>query len=251
MTPERETVARLAELITRSRSTVVLTGAGISVPSGIPDFRSATTGLWQRVDPLKVATIDVFHNDTEAFWRFYRPRFHDLGAKLPNRAHRIVAEFEQRGLIEGVVTQNIDLLHAKAGSKRIWEVHGSIASSGCIDCGRAYRLAEVDRCFDAVGVARCADCDGKIKPNVVLFGEMLPEQVIDEASAIASAADLIICIGSSLEVYPVAALPELTLAAGGQIAIVTQGPTPYDGDAAVKLDGDAIADLEAVLAALG
>jgi NAD-dependent deacetylase len=242
--------AALAELIREADSVVALTGAGISVPSGIPDFRSPGTGLWEKVDPMEVAHIDAFHRDTKRFWQFYRPRFADLGDKKPNRAHEILAELECDGRLTAVVTQNVDRLHGKAGSERVIEVHGSIATSSCTICSTSYPLENVGELFDTDGIATCACCMGKVKPDVVLFGELLPEAAIAEAQELAADADLLLCIGSSLEVYPVAGLPELTLSAGGRIAIVTHGPTPYDGEAAVKLDGDVVAELEAMLAAL-
>ncbi len=245
------TAGRLAELIRESSSTVALTGAGISVPSGIPDFRTPGEGLWTKVDPMKVAHIDAFHRDTAAFWEYYRPRFADLGDKEPNPAHAALAELEERGLLDAVITQNIDRLHRKAGSREIVEVHGSIATSSCTTCGSRYPLEQVDALFDEDGVATCRGCLGKVKPDVVLFGELLPESAIARAQELCANADLLICIGSSLEVHPVAALPELTLAAGGQLAIVTRSATPYDAEAAVRLDGDVVADLASVLAALG
>ena len=242
--------AALAGLIREADSVVALTGAGISVPSGIPDFRTPGKGLWEKIDPMEVAHIDAFHRDTKRFWDFYRPRFADLGAKRPNRAHEILAELESGGILDAVVTQNVDRLHTKAGSERVIEVHGSIATSSCTTCRASYPLEGVGELFDEDGIATCACCMGKVKPDVVLFGELLPEAAMDEAQSVCAAADLLLCIGSSLEVYPVAGLPELTLGAGGTVAIVTQGPTPYDGDAAVKLAGDVVAELEAVLAEL-
>ncbi len=241
---------QLADLIRESRSTVALTGAGISVPSGIPDFRSPGTGLWTKVDPMKVAHIDAFHRDTKGFWEYYRPRFDTLADKEPNPAHGALAELERRGLLESVITQNIDRLHRRAGSERIIEMHGSIASSSCTTCGASFDLDQVERLFDEDGVATCPGCMGKVKPDVVLFGELLPESAMTQARALCERADLLLCIGTSLEVYPVAGLPELTLAGGGQVAIVTQGPTPYDSLAAARLDGDVVAELEAVLAEL-
>ena len=242
--------AELAELIRGSERVVALTGAGISVPSGIPDFRTPGKGLWEKVDPMEVAHIDAFHRDTRRFWQFYRPRFSELGAKLPNRAHEVLAELEHRELLEAVITQNIDRLHVKAGSERVVEVHGSIATSNCTTCTTSYALENVGELFDDDGVATCACCMGKVKPDVVLFGEMLPESAIAAAQELCENADLLLCIGTSLEVYPVAGLPELTLANGGDIAIVTQGPTPYDDAARLKLNGDVVVELGAVLAAL-
>jgi NAD-dependent deacetylase len=249
--PETSTAARrLARLIAGADSVVALTGAGISVPSGIPDFRSPGTGIWENVDPMEVATIQAFRRDPARFWSFYRPRFEALGDKLPNAAHKALVELEGRGMLEAVITQNVDRLHRKAGSGRVVEVHGSIASSSCTSCPSSWPLEEVEALFDDDGVAVCSACLGYVKPDVVLFGEMLPEAAMAEARELAARAGVLLCVGSSLEVYPVAGLPELTLGGGGQVAIVTKGPTPYDREAAVRMNGDVVEDLGAVLAAL-
>jgi NAD-dependent deacetylase len=244
-------VEQLAELIATSKSTVALTGAGISVPSGIPDFRTPGEGLWAKVNPMEVATIEAFHRDTKRFWEFYRPRFEMLGDKLPNPAHHALAELEARGLLDAVITQNIDRLHRAAGTRSLVEVHGSVATSSCTTCGASWNLEDVDALFDEDGIATCTGCMGKVKPDVVLFGEMLPVAAIERARELAEAAELMICIGSSLEVFPAAGLPELTLASGGAVAIVTIGPTAYDSHAVVRLQGDVAEQLPAVVSALG
>ena len=241
---------RLAELIRESECTVALTGAGVSVPSGIPDFRTPETGIWENVDPMEVAHIDVFERDPARFWAYYRPRFHALGNKRPNAAHEALAELERRGLLAGVITQNIDRLHRAAGSENVVEVHGSIATSSCRECEASYGLEEVDALFDGDGVAKCASCGGAVKPDVVLFGEMLSEVAMRRAQELAAQADLLLCVGSSLVVHPVAGLPEVTVACGGRLAIVTKSATPFDDDAVLKLDGEVDAELGAVLAAL-
>jgi NAD-dependent deacetylase len=248
---QSEKVGRLAELIRSARSVVALTGAGISVPSGIPDFRSPGTGLWENVDPMEVAHIDVFLRDPQRFWGFYGQRFTMLEGKQPNGAHRALVELEQRGILDGLITQNIDRLHALAGSSDPIEVHGSVATCSCLVCRASYPLEEARArlATDSGGVPRC-DCGEALKPDVVLFGEMLSETALGRAADLALGADLLLCVGSSLEVYPVAGLPEITLRSGGAIALVTQGPTPYDGEATVKLDGDVVAELEALVAAL-
>ncbi|HSS33423.1 MAG TPA: NAD-dependent protein deacylase [Solirubrobacterales bacterium] len=243
--------ARLAELIRESRCTVALTGAGISVPSGIPDFRTPETGLWAKVDPMEVAHIDVFERDPERFWSYYRPRFDSLGEKVPNRAHQALAELERRGLLAGVITQNIDRLHSAGGSRNVVEVHGSIATSSCRACGESFGLDLVEDLFDERGVAVCGSCGGAVKPDVVLFGEMLPEAAVAQATDLAERAELMLCVGSSLVVHPVAGLPALTLERGGALAIVTQGETPYDDAAEVRLGGEVDAELVALLDALG
>jgi NAD-dependent deacetylase len=238
-------------MIREADSAVVLTGAGISVPSGIPDFRSPGKGIWEKVDPMEVAHIDVFRRDPDRFWEFYSQRFTTLGDKQPNDAHRAVAELERRGLVDAVITQNIDRLHRRAGSERVIEVHGSIDECVCMECGGRVGLARVlEIIAEHPGAPECDACISPLKPNVVLFGEMLSAEAINDAHACAENADLLIAIGSSLEVYPVASLPRVTLDGGGRIAVVTQGDTPYDRAAEVKLSGDVVSELEAVLAAL-
>jgi len=244
--------ALLAQLIREARSVIALTGAGISVPSGIPDFRTPETGLWANVDPMEVAHIDAFHRDPARFWSFYGERFQSLEYKVPNRAHELLVELEHAGMLDAVITQNIDQLHARAGSRELVEIHGTIAHSFCLRCTTHYPLADVRvrQAADVQGVPRC-DCGEPLKPGVVLFGEYLPMEALAYAERLASRAGLMLCIGSSLEVYPVADLPATTLAAGGRIAIVTQGRTPFDSRAAVVMNGDVVDELEAVAAALG
>jgi NAD-dependent deacetylase len=242
---------RVAELIREAGSVVALTGAGISVPSGIPDFRSPGTGLWENVDPMEVAHIDAWRADPERFWHFYGSRFQTLRDKQPNGAHEVLVELERRGRLDGVITQNIDRLHSRAGQRELVEVHGTIDTSSCLACHAAYPLEDVQRRLEdsPVSVPSC-DCGQPLKPDVVLFGEFLPDGALERAYALAAGADLLLCVGSSLEVHPIAQLPGVTRQAGGQIAIVTAGPTPWDARAAVKLDGDVVAELEAILAAL-
>jgi NAD-dependent deacetylase len=242
----------LAELLRGAERAVVLTGAGISVPSGIPDFRTPGKGLWEHVDPMEVAHIDAWRRDPDRFWGFYAQRFASLVDRRPNPAHEAVAELERRGLVGAVITQNVDRLHRLAGTRRLVEVHGSIDWSVCLECGGRVPLERVIEMVEAAGGApECEACVAPLKPDVVLFGELLPERAIAEAQALAAEADLMLCIGSSLEVYPVAGLPALTRGAGGSLAIVTQGPTPYDSQAEVSLNGDVVAELRAVLDALG
>lgn len=241
----------LAELLRFADSAVVLTGAGVSVPSGIPDFRSPGTGIWEDVDPMEVAHIDVWRREPDRFWAFYGARFASLAHIEPNPAHAVLADLERRGLIRGVITQNIDRLHRAAGSEHVVEVHGSIEYCRCPVCGGRAELERVIELLEAAGGApECQACVTPLKPEVVLFGELLPERAMADAQRMAAEADLMICVGSSLVVHPVAGLPGITLAAGGRLAIVTESETPYDGDAVVKLDGDVVDELEAVAAAL-
>jgi NAD-dependent deacetylase len=200
---------------------------------------------------MEVAHIDVFRREPDRFWHFYANRFASLSDVKPNRAHEAIAELELRGLVRGVITQNVDRLHRKAGSQNVIEVHGSIEWSVCLECGGRTSLERVlEMVAEHPGAPECPACITPLKPNVVLFGELLPEDAISEAYRLAGEADLILCVGSSLEVFPVASLPGITRDAGGRIALVTQGSTPYDDEADVKLSGDVVAELDAVVAAL-
>ncbi len=246
-------LARLAGLIRNARSVVALTGAGVSVPSGIPDFRSPGTGLWERVNPMEVAHIDAFEENPERFWGFYAERFAALEDKQPNDVHGALVTLESAGLLDAVITQNVDMLHARAGTRELVEVHGSIASCSCPSCGERVTLAEarIRLAADEQGVPRCERCSAPLKPDVVLFGEMLPPAAIGRAQELCGSAELLLCIGSSLEVHPVADLPMLTLTNGGQIAIITQGDTPLDDLALVRLHGDLVQDMRGLLGVLG
>lgn len=244
----RRAISRLADLIGRKQPCVVLTGAGVSTESGIPDFRSPT-GLWAEFDPLEYASIEAFRADPEKVWRFYARRISMLVEAEPNAAHVALAELERRGLVRAIVTQNIDLLHERAGSLDVVEVHGSIRTATCPHCGAEHSLARV---LEMIGERpgeppRCGSCAAILKPDVVFFGELLPEQAIDRASGLARSAGLLLVVGSSLEVFPVAGLPYETLRAGGEVAIVNRGSTPLDGRAAVKLDGSAAEILPVLL----
>jgi len=236
---------RLAQLIRERKPVVVLTGAGISTESGIPDFRSPT-GIWAEFDPLEYATVGAFRRDPEKVWRFYAPRFAMLGEAEPNRAHRALAELERLGLVRAVVTQNIDRLHERAGSRDVFEVHGSIRVSHCPGCGAEYPLAEVERLLAAGdGAPRCERCGAVLKPGVVFFDELLPPEAIDRAFALAREAALLVVVGSSLEVYPVAGLPQETLDAGGAVAVVNRDATWVDERAELVVRqsaGDALAE---------
>jgi NAD-dependent deacetylase len=241
---------RLAELIRANQPCVALTGAGVSTESGIPDFRSPT-GMWAQFDPLEYATLGAFKADPEKVWRFYAPRFSMLTTAEPNRAHYALADLERLGLLHAVVTQNIDLLHERAGSRDVIEVHGSIRTSRCLACGARHSLEQVLELLEVgEGVPRCTRCSGVVKPDVVFFDELLPAEAIDRAFALAEAARLLIVAGSSLEVYPVAELPLVTLAHGGKVAVVNQGPTSIDGRATLKLSGSAGEILSETVAAL-
>jgi NAD-dependent deacetylase len=228
----------LARLIRANQPCVVLTGAGISTESGIPDFRSPT-GIWAEFDPSEYASLPAFRADPAKVWRFYKPRIAMLTEAEPNSAHLALAALERGGLVEAVVTQNIDLLHERAGSRKLVEVHGSIRTATCPACGSSYQRDTVVAKLESVDAPACDSCGAILKPDVVFFGEVLPPAAIERAFELARRARLLLVVGSSLEVHPVAALPEETLMAGGRVAIVNKGPTPYDRRAELKVEENA------------
>jgi NAD-dependent protein deacetylase/lipoamidase len=245
-----ERIQRLADLVREQQPCVVLTGAGISTESGIPDFRSPT-GIWAQYDPMEYASISAFRRDPVKVWEFYALRFETLTQAEPNAGHRALAELEQRGVVRAVVTQNIDTLHERAGSRDVVEVHGSIREAECPACGERVPLARVVDLLGDRSAPPCPRCGEVLKPGVVMFGELLPDRAIERAFALAEEARLLLVVGSSLEVHPVAGLPATTLATGGEVAIVNRGPTPYDARAAVTVDAGAGETLAAVAAMLG
>ena len=226
-------------MIRENQPCVALTGAGVSTESGIPDFRSPT-GMWAEFDPLEYATVEAFARDPGKVWRFYAPRFSMLTEAEPNAAHRALAELERYGLLQAVITQNIDLLHARAGSQEVIEVHGSIRTSTCPACGARKALDAVLRLLEeGESAPRCRACGAVLKPDVVFFDELLPEEAIDRAYELAGEAGLLLVVGSSLEVWPVAELPLVTLRAGGKVAVVNDGPTSVDHRTQLKVGGKA------------
>ena len=237
--------AALASLICERQPCVVLTGAGVSTESGIPDFRSAT-GIWAEIDPFEVASLRAFRRDPERVWSFYRERLHVLSDATPNAAHVVLAELEKRGFVQAVVTQNIDLLHTRAGSRDVVEVHGSIRSAQCLGCLWTEPADAVLAQLEASPTPSCPRCDEVLKPGVVLFGELLPAAEMERATQLARGARLLLVVGSSLEVWPVAGLPLEARA----FAIVNCGPTALDERALLKIDAGAGETLAAVLDAL-
>jgi NAD-dependent protein deacetylase/lipoamidase len=237
--------AELAALIRDRQPCVVLTGAGVSTESGIPDFRS-DTGIWADVDPFEVASIQAFRRNPTRVWSFYRERVHVLRDAQPNAAHLALAELEQRGLVEAVITQNIDLLHTRAGSRDVVEVHGSIRSAHCLGCLWTEPMAAVLAQLDESPLPSCSRCGEVLKPGVVLFGELLPAGAMERAMQLARGARLMLVVGSSLEVWPVAGLPLEARA----FAIVNREATALDEHAVLTLDATAGATLAAVVADL-
>ena len=239
-------IERLTELVESRRPCIALTGAGISTESGIPDFRSAG-GIWAQYDPMEVANIDAFRRDPARVWEFYALRLDVLAQAEPNDGHRALAELEEQGWIRAVITQNVDGLHRRAGSRDVVEVHGSLREAECVACGAR---APMEDAAASLPLPPCPECGEVLKPGVVMFGELLPAAAIQRAQELAAGAALLLVVGSSLEVHPVAGLPGETLGAGGTIAIVNRGDTRWDSEAELVLDAGAGETLSALAAAL-
>jgi NAD-dependent deacetylase len=238
--------AALAALLSERQPCIVLTGAGMSTESGIPDFRSPT-GIWANVDPVEVASIQAFRRDPERVWAFYRERIHMLLEAEPNPAHHALAELERRGLVQAVVTQNIDLLHSRAGSRDVVELHGSIRTAICLRCLWTEAVGAVLEQLEEHPAPLCSHCGEVLKPGVTMFGELLPPGAMERATHLARAAELVLVVGSSLEVWPAAGLP----LEARRYAIVNLGPTALDERALLKIDAPAGETLAAVVDALG
>jgi NAD-dependent deacetylase len=239
-------IERLAELLERRRPCVVLTGAGISTESGIPDFRSGG-GVWAKYDPSEVASIDAFRRDPVRVWEFYALRREAAARPEPNEGHRALAELEERGWIRALVTQNVDGLHQRAGSREVIEVHGSLREAECVHCGVRVPMEDA---VASLPLPPCPECGEVLKPGVVMFGELLPAAAIERAQTLAAGAGLLLVVGSSLEVHPVGALPGETLGAGGALAIVNRGSTPWDSRAELVIDAAAGETLSGLAGAL-
>lgn len=215
-----------AELIREAKHTVVLTGAGISTPSGIPDFRSEGTGLWSYDEPMEVASLSTFRYHPEHFFEWIRPLVNRIITSQPNPAHLALARLEKAGYIEAIITQNIDNLHQKAGSDHVYETHGSLLSLSCTQCFlKISSDAYVQPLVDKGQIPVCPNCGSVLKPNVILFGEQMPINAWQAAQQAARNCDLIIVAGSSLEVLPVAGLPLQALDRGAHLVIINQTPT--------------------------
>jgi NAD-dependent deacetylase len=228
-----------AELLRRARRVVVLTGAGISTPSGIPDFRSEGTGLWSRDEPMQVASLDAFRKTPERFFNWFRPLAGQIFNAKPNAAHKSLAEFENADIELTIVTQNIDGLHQKAGSKRVVEMHGTLRTLSCAECFKQFASEPYLQEYVEEGrIPRCPDCNGILKPDVILFGEQLPQSAWMEAQREARQCDLMLVAGSSLEVLPVAGLPMQAIDRGAHLIVINNTPTYVNARADVVLMSD-------------
>ncbi len=239
-----------AALLVAAGHAVAMTGAGVSTASGLPDFRSPG-GLWAGVDPMAVASRSAFEQRPEEFYAFYRKRIDVLGLATPNPAHFALAALEKAGRMHGVITQNVDGLHQVAGAQQVIELHGNLREALCVGCLTVRPIEIIREALEAGDLPRCRTCGAMLKPNVVLFEDLLPERAWTAATLAARASDVMLVAGSSLQVTPAGWLPQETLDRGGRLVIVNQEATPYDRRAAVVLHGPAERILPALAAAVG
>jgi NAD-dependent deacetylase len=232
-----------ADLFRAARRAVILTGAGLSTPSGIPDFRSEGTGLWSRDEPLVVASLTTFRTAPEKFFQWFRPLASQIHNAQPNVAHLAMVEMEKTGCIQSIITQNIDALHQKAGSKNVIEMHGTIRTLSCSQCyHQSESLPYLGPFVERGEIPRCSSCGGIMKPDVILFGEQLPQKAWMQAQRDARQCDVMMVAGSSLEVLPVAGLPMQALDRGAHLIIVNNSPTYLNVRADVAIMED-VADI--------
>ncbi len=236
-----------ADLFRQSKHAVVLTGAGLSTPSGIPDFRSTGTGLWSSDEPMEVASLNTFRTEPEKFFHWFRPLANQIFYAEPNPAHCALATLEKAGRIASIITQNIDTLHQKAGSQTVIEMHGTMQTLTCTQCyhqvGASVHLASF---VDKGEIPLCPKCNQILKPDVILFGEQLPQAAWHKAQQAARHCDLMLVVGSSLEVLPVAGLPMQALDRGAHLIIINNTPTYLNVRADISIFEDAAVILPAI-----
>lgn len=225
-----------------SKYTVLLTGAGMSTESGLPDFRSAQNGLWAQKEPSKIASTEALNQNVNEFIEFYRSRVLGLRECRPHKGHEILAKWERRGIIHSIITQNVDGFHQEAGSKSVYELHGTLRTVHCQVCGTKHSSEKYLQ-----NEYKCV-CGGVLRPSVVLFGEMLPEEALLKSVNDAEAADLFVVLGSSLTVTPANQFPLIAKERGAKLVIINMEPTQFDHYADLVVHnrkvGEVLADLD-------
>jgi NAD-dependent deacetylase len=237
----QNSIDQAKEILKNASHVAALTGAGISTRSGIPDFRSPESGLWDHVDPMEIATISAFRRDPKAFYDWIRPLAQKIIHAQPNPAHLALAHMEKYGPLKGIITQNIDVLHTKAGSQTIFEVHGHMRDATCMQCLETFQSQSILIDYLQNGsIPRCPKCSGILKPNVILFGEILPVMIMNRAKRLTRVCDVMIVAGSSLEVAPAGDLPMLAKYAGAEVIIVNYEETHLDYLADIVIHADVV-----------
>ncbi|KXS40580.1 MAG: silent information regulator protein Sir2 [Methanolobus sp. T82-4] len=226
---------RFIDLLRQSDHCVFLSGAGISTLSGIPDFRG-NNGIYKKFDADKIFDIDYFYSDPGYFYSHSKDFIYNVHEKEPNIIHHVLARLAKTGMVKAVITQNIDLLHQKAGLQDVIELHGSPEKNTCLSCGKTFSYDHIADIVRDDRIPRCDECSGLIKPNITFFGEMLDHEAITRAMAESSSADLFVVIGSSLVVHPAASLPLYSVKNNGKLVIVNNKETPLDQYATLRYE---------------
>ncbi len=228
-----------ANLLKKSRHTVALTGAGISTPSGIPDFRSPEIGLWTRVNPVEVASLSAFRHNPEQFFQWFQPLAVQVYSAQPNPAHFAIAKLQNSGFINTIITQNIDGLHTRAGAVNVLEVHGSLETLSCTNCYRKVPSSMVMKEYiEHCTMPICPSCGSVLKPNIILYEEQLPMTTWNKAEEACKNCDLLLVVGTSLEVMPSAKLPVQAMDHGAHLVIVNNAETYMDVRADIVIHAD-------------
>jgi NAD-dependent deacetylase len=234
-------IEQAINLLSQSERTMALTGAGISTPSGIPDFRSSNSGLWEKTNPFEVASIYSFRQRPQDFYDWIQPLASQTLEAQPNAAHYALAKLELHGPLVGVITQNVDMLHGKAGSQTVYEIHGHFREVTCLSCYAVFSASPHLNNFIATGdVPHCSDCGGILKPNVILIGEQLPVRILNEAKRQINTCDLMLVAGSSLQMAPACDIPSLAVNCGARLLIVNLEPTHMDERADIAIHADVL-----------
>lgn len=240
MFEHQHAIRRAAQLILNARYAIALTGAGISTPSGIPDFRSPHSGLWEKDNAVETASIFGFRRRPQAFYNWMRPLARQVMQASPNPAHVALAKLEQQGYIQSVITQNIDMLHTRAGSVNVHELHGHLRQATCIECFAIYEAKPFIEAFLNEGtIPVCPICGGVLKPNVILFGEQLPVRELLAARQAVRLGDLMLVVGSSLQVAPAGDFPVMVKEHGAALIVINYQPTHVDDIADVLIRANA------------
>lgn len=233
---------RFVETICSAKYLVAFTGAGVSVPSGLPDFRSPD-GLYAKYGQ-RVFEIEFFEEEPDAFYNFAREGLVSMCNAEPNVVHTFLASLEERGLLRGVITQNIDGLHQRAGNKNVAEIHGTVRTWRCLKCARRFHFMDQNERNALLRRNFRCECGGLTRPDIVFFGELLPIDEFGKAERWSKMADVFVVLGSSLVVYPAAQLPILALKNGAKLVILNRGPTGLDEYATLKIDSDLVRFVE-------
>ena len=229
-----------SQLISESSYCVALTGAGISTPSGIPDFRSQGSGIWTKYSPMEVASLSAFQNNPDRFYDWLRPFVKKILTAEPNPAHYSLAELEKANILQSVVTQNIDALHQKAGSKKVIEIHGTYQTLSCLVCNTQVNTDQelLDLYLEHNGIPSCQKCGNPLKPDIILYEELLPVDKWNQARDEIRQCDLLLVLGSSLTVTPGSELPSAALSSGADVIIINRTSTHIDGHVTAAIPGD-------------